>query len=402
VSARTEIAASERGPLAPLPRALLEDGRLRDALARAIPVPSIHGLGHVRFATALLGAFPLAWVMLEDLRGLLRGEVGAGRLASDALLVAFAAQELAQRTPRRPRLAALALLAIGGRGALAIGRVCARGVPAPVWLATSLAAFAGALWLARAPTASRVAIELAGKLGLSRADLDRARPEEDADVPSRLLAAAIASAVALPATLWFARSSGLGLLPQAALLVAYATVVPAAVTRAEGRAPGAARARARPRPAAIGLALLVGLAAATALVTGGEAFMQSGTELARCAGKLDAEGRRLVASQARDIASALARVRAETPLALLATLAVPLAEERVYRGLLLPVLVRRYGRPYALFATSLVFALAHAGVYETAALQTALLGFAFGIAYLEGGLVAAFATHAIWSLLQLA
>jgi membrane protease YdiL (CAAX protease family) len=65
------------------------------------------------------------------------------------------------------------------------------------------------------------------------------------------------------------------------------------------------------------------------------------------------------------------------------------------------VLVRRYGRAYGVLTTSLTFGVVHVGVYHAALYQTALLGAAFAIAWLEGGLVAAFLAHATWSALAL-
>jgi membrane protease YdiL (CAAX protease family) len=44
-----------------------------------------------------------------------------------------------------------------------------------------------------------------------------------------------------------------------------------------------------------------------------------------------------------------------------------------------------------------------ARMHDSSALyQTVLLGLGFGVAYLEGGLLAAFVAHAAWNLLQLA
>ena len=42
------------------------------------------------------------------------------------------------------------------------------------------------------------------------------------------------------------------------------------------------------------------------------------------------------------------------------------------------------------------------GIYEIALYQTVLLGIGFGIAYAEGGLLAAFVVHAVWNLLNVA
>lgn len=399
VTASSEIAVGEHGPFVPLPRALLEDARLRDELAGAIPLPSLRGLARVRAACAALAAFPLALALWQDRAS------GPGALVLDASVLGFTARELARPTPRLPRITAAALLAVALRFVLVAVTACGRGVGTEVWASAGLALASGALWLAKAPPAARVALDLAGKLGLERSDLARARPEEDAEVSGALFGATIAAAVGLPAVLFVARRAHLALGAQAAVLVAYAAAVPTVVRRVLDGGEGGALARARARELVSPLALLAattaGLVAASALVGGGDAFMKGGTELARCVGKLDAEGRRLALAQAREVAEAASRVRASTWLAIVAVTVVPLAEERVYRGLLLPVLVRRYGRAYALFATSLAFAFAHAGVYEIAAWQTAMAGFAFGVAYLEGGLVAAFAAHALWNLFQL-
>ncbi len=404
ISVHTEIARGEHGAFTPLPRAVVTDAGLRDELAAGIPVPSLAGLAKVRLATALLAAFPMLLLLELDREDLAADVAPAGRLVADFVLAAFTAFELTRRTPRMPRIAAAAILAVALRWALVAMRSCGRGVHVSVWAAAGLAVGAGALWLARAPTASRVALELGGRLGLTRQDLLRARAEEDEPVSSSLFGTAIAAAVGLPAALFVARRAHLALAAQAVALVAYAVVVPELVKRLDsgkGASTLGSPGRDLVHPVALVLAIGAGLAASVALVSGGEAFMKAGTELARCADKLDAEAKRLVAAQARELAEAVRRVRASTWLGVVSVAVVPLAEERIYRGVLLPVLVRRYGRAYGLFATSLAFAFAHAGVYEIAVWQTALLGFAFGIAYLEGGLVAAFATHAVWNLLQL-
>jgi hypothetical protein len=81
---------------------------------------------------------------------------------------------------------------------------------------------------------------------------------------------------------------------------------------------------------------------------------------------------------------------------------VPLVEERIYRDVLMNTLVRKYGAAYGLFASAIVFGVAHAGVYHVALYQPVLLGLAFGVAYAEGGLLAAFTVHAAWNLALLA
>ena len=85
----------------------------------------------------------------------------------------------------------------------------------------------------------------------------------------------------------------------------------------------------------------------------------------------------------------------------LTSIVFPFVEERIYRGLLQDALVRKYGFAYGLFAAAIVFGVAHLGVYQFALYQTALLGLGFGVAYLEGGLLAAFIAHATWNLILL-
>ncbi len=396
VDARTEVEIAD-GRWLSLPRALVESQALRETLAAAIEVPCLRGHGRLRAATGALAAFPMIAVLVLDLRaasGLVPGSLGL--VAADLVSAAFVGRELARRTPRMPRVAAAILLAAGVRLLGLVMKVCARGVDVPTWLATGLAFAAGGLWLARAPTASRVALELGGKLGLARRDLSSARAEEDAEVSSRLFAVSLAAALGLPLALALARRAGTGLEAQALLLVAYGALVPLGVARVAG-----SNATPRRGPMDVAFGTAIGLVAAVALAGGGDAFMRAGDELARCAEKLDAESRRMVASHAQEVREALVRVRSSTWLTSMTVLAIPFAEERIYRGVLLPVLVRRYGRAYGVFATSLGFAVLHASVYVLAGWQVAMLGFAFALAYLEGGILAAIAAHALWSLFQI-
>ena len=183
--------------------------------------------------------------------------------------------------------------------------------------------------------------------------------------------------------------------------MAYALVVPELVKRALGPADTSA-AGDRVRGRELALAVGAGLALTFALAHGADLFFETGAELARCVGRLDTESRRLLDQKGAALTRALAAARASTPLVVMAAAVVPFAEERVYRGLLLPVLSRRYGATYGLFASSVVFGLAHFGVYQLALYQTVLLGLAFGVAYFEGGLLAAFVVHGVWNLVQLA
>jgi membrane protease YdiL (CAAX protease family) len=156
-----------------------------------------------------------------------------------------------------------------------------------------------------------------------------------------------------------------------------------------------------PAPVAILGAVAVGLALAAGAVTSGNLLYDTGAELARCVGRLDAEARRALTMKSTELTTAIARVRESAPLVLMTSIVFPFAEERIYRGLLQDVLVRKYGGAYGIFAASVLFGVAHIGAYQIALYQTALLGLGFGVAYAEGGLLAAFIVHATWNLVLL-
>jgi membrane protease YdiL (CAAX protease family) len=391
LGAGTPIAASEAGPLEPAAVAIESDGRLRDRLATALGPPSLGPWARARLVALGLGMLP-ALVLLELDRELLgRGETTPGRLATDACLAGYVAFELTRRTPRAPGIAAAALVAIALRFALGIARACGHATPV-VWVATALAVVAAGLVLSRAPTRERMVLELEDRLGIPRSDALAARRPPEAS--SRLFAASLAVAIGLPALLVVMRRGGVSIGAQAIAFVAYAVVLPLAVRRTLDPAP---------RPAIPPLRTLAaigaGLALAAALISGAQHFFEAGAEIARCTNKLDAESRRMLVREAAEVAQGVARVRGSTALFAFTALAVPLAEERVYRDLLLRVLARRYGTSYGLLASAAVFGFAHVGIYEVALYQTVLLGLSFGVALMEGGIVAAFVVHAAWNVL---
>jgi membrane protease YdiL (CAAX protease family) len=291
-------------------------------------------------------------------------------------------------------VAALALVAVTLRWTLVATRLCGRGVSALVYVAAALAATAAVLWLTRVPPRSRVVLELAGRLGIARSDLLRATAHEE---PSgALVAAAVACAAGLPALLHAARLLGSGLTVPALVSLAFAAFAPPLVRRFDGPTKATAHSTSN-----VVAGVVAGIALTAATVTAGRLFFDLGTELARCVQRLDAETRLARAAESAELAGAIAKVRASLPLLLVSTLVQPFAEERIYRGLLLDVLARKYGRAYGLVAASLAFGVAHLGIYHVALYQTVLLGVGFGVAYLEGGLVAAVIVHAAWNALQL-
>ena len=397
--ADTLISLSLEGPFAPIAVALERDAALRDVVASAIPVPSLVAWSRMRLVVLGLALVPL--LMLVELDRELAGKelLGTGRLLADMLVAAYVVFELTRRTPRMPAVAGAALLSMSMRWFLVTTRLCGKGVHPAVWAAAALSTVAALAILARAPSRARVALELMGKLGISRSDANAVKARRERAMPSTLVVAAVAAAAGLPLLLWVMRIGGAQVWTQAIAFVAYAIVVPAVLLRGERR-PGATVGRADVVRALFGTT--VGLVLTASLLHGTHQFFDAGGELARCTGRLDEATRRLLAAEATELLRRLASVRASTALVLMTTAVMPLAEERIYRGLLMNVLVRRYGFTYGLFASAAAFGVAHVGVYELALYQTVLLGIGFGLAYAEGGLIAAFVVHAAWNLLNVA
>jgi membrane protease YdiL (CAAX protease family) len=410
VHAGTMISAAAEGPFAPVAIALEQDAPLRDALAAGIPVPSAIAWSRARFVVLALAAAPLLMLVELDRELVSKDLLGTGRLLVDLLLAAYVAFELTRRTPRMPAVAGAAMLAVSMRWFLVATRLCGRGVHPAVWGAAALSVGTAFAILARAPSRGRVALELLGKLGISRAQANEVK-DRAVNVPSgALVVAAAVSAAGLPLLLWMLRRSGAGVWIQAVVFVAYAGVVPALVLRRDRHAAAGGAPRNATRSATDAqrqivrslFAIAVGLVLTASLLHGSHQFFDAGGELARCTGRLDEATRRLLAAEASELSRRVASVRASTALVLMTTAVMPLAEERIYRGLLMNVLVRKYGFTYGLFASAAAFGVAHVGVYELALYQTVLLGIGFGLAYAEGGLVAAFVVHAVWNLLNVA
>ena len=400
VGADTLISGSAEGPFVPLAVAIEGDVALRDAFARAIPLRSLVAWGRLRFVVLGLALIPLLMVLELDRELVSKGLFGKGRPIIDLLLAAYVVFELTRRTPRLPGVAAAALLAVGMRWLLVVTRLCGKNVHPAVWVAAFLSLGAAFVIFARAPTRARVSLELLSKLGISRSDVAAARKPDP--VSTALVVAAAAAAAGLPLLLWALRKNAFSVAPQAAFFVLYALVVPEIIRRVFARTSGAAEPSPRINVAATLLAIGVGVTLTAALLHGTHQFFDAGGELARCTGRLDEASRRLLNAEASELSRRITSVRASTALVIMTTCVMPLAEERIYRGLLMNVLVRRYGLTYGLFVSAAAFGFAHVGIYEIALYQTILLGIGFGFAYLEGGLVAAFVVHAVWNLLNVA
>lgn len=404
VRAETLISRTAAGPFEPIAVALERDAPLRDAIAADIPGASLAAWWRIRFVVLAMAAVPLLMVVELDRELLGKDLLGAGRVLVDLLLAAYVVFELTRRTPRMPAVAGAAMLAVSMRWFLVATRLCGKGVHPVVWGAAALSVAAGLAILARAPSRARVALEMMAKLGIARSEAFAVKVTRAPQPLGSVVFAAAAAAAGLPLLLFALRKSGVGLWPQAAAFVAYAAIVPQLVQRHEGaKGPsdaGATDARTRVVKALFAIAL--GLTLTAALLHGTHQFFDAGGELARCTGRLDDATRRLLAAEATELSRRVASVRGSMMLALMTTAVIPLAEERIYRGVLMNVLVRRYGMTYGLFASAAAFGMAHVGLYELALYQTVLLGIGFGIAYAEGGILAAFVVHAVWNLLSVA
>src|SRR3954468_8397054 len=170
VHADTLISRAPEGPFMPLASSLEQDAALRDAFAQAIPVPSLTAWSRARLVVLGLAIVPLLMLIELDRELVHKDLLGGGRLVVDTLLAAYDGFELTRRTPRLPGVAAAALFAVVMRWLLVVARLCGKNVHPAVWAAAALSFGAAFLILARAPTRARLALELLGKLGISRSD----------------------------------------------------------------------------------------------------------------------------------------------------------------------------------------------------------------------------------------
>ena len=391
LDAETEVSRAKDGPFAPLPFALAEDAGVREAFARTLDLPLVEAYAKARL-WLLLGLVPL--VLLAELdRELARaGFEGAyGRLLGDLLVVGVAAVDLARKLPRSPRTTALLFFGGAARYVLFIARPCAVGVHPTIFLAPVVAIAAGVLVLRYAPTPARVVTAILQRLGISEADAALVRTRAR---PTRAhLAAAVLGAMGMPLAL--AATRFLGPWGQAAVFVVYAAVVPVLVGRRFDP-----RVRRRPVWSRVVPATLVGFALTVGMTAGAHYGFDAAAYTTRCVSPsaFERTGKRALDAEGRDIGKNVEKARESIAYFLMTVLVVPLAEERVFRGLLQRVLARRFGNARAIALASLAFGLAHLGVYKMAVYQTVLLGAGFGAAYAWGGYPASVLTHALWNL----
>jgi membrane protease YdiL (CAAX protease family) len=391
LTATTLLAGDRDGPYRPVADALAASAALRDAFADACSLARVRRYGAAR-RWLFVGVVPL--LMLAELdRELAAADVeGAGvRLASDLFVAGAVVADLARRLPRYPRATAAVLFGAAARFALFLAKACGHGIHATIAAAGVLAA-GGAiavLWLSPAP--ARVTRDILDALGI---DPPVAAP---GDRPSLgAIAAATLAALGLPVMLVLAQQQGIGIWPRALLYAGYVAIVPLAIESALF-----GQRRARPdwswRAA---LAVVAASALTLGLTNGVHYAVDAAAYAARCMGDTagTSTAARLLHAENVEVTRNVRQAREEWAFFAMNVAVVPLAEERVYRGLLQRVLAARWGRGRGIAVASIVFGLAHLGVYRIAVYQTVLLGVAFGVAFAEGGLVAAAVTHALWNL----
>lgn len=391
--ATTEVALDEKGPFEPFAHGVACDVTLRARLAEGLRLPGTLAFAKLR-PLLFVGLVPLLMLAELDREMAAAGLRGARvRLALGLAFAVLLAVDFARKVPRHPGTSAAILFWVAARYAHLLAVTCGRtemvGFFAPV-LATAVAL----TLLARAPRGNRLTEEILDKLGVDPEEVLRVRLGE---MPKpHVVAAAIVAAVGLPVLLFVLRkldgsiwTTGLGLL-------VYGAVVPELIERFVERGRPI---RARFRPTRVLFAMGVGFALTMGLVSSAQRSFDAGIYLQRCThpAEFERSGKQLLLAETREVAKGIAQAKDALPVLLMTVLAVPLAEERLYRGMLQRILTRRYGERLGLVYSALCFGASHLVVYRVAAYQAALLGFGFGAAYGQAGLVASFLAHALWN-----
>ncbi len=369
LTATTSVSLDENGPYEPLGAAVFSDGAVRDMLAKEHAVPSAKGrLRLIVLALALLPAFGLAF------------DHGGGWWA----VLIWIGWELSRKTPRLSGVTGVAIAAVLVRWSLVAARYC--GYPKPiVWVAIGVVAVSLVL-LARTPTPRRIALEIFGKLEISRS-------AALASIPNPAFARtslAFGIAIGFPLAMWATRRSAFDDALRVAIIVAFF-----AVTFFVFQTP------LQKQPRRLALGLLAGFSLVAAMTLGLQAFFDVGTAVASCTKKLEHADETLLWREADAARSMVRAIRSSTLATVFAVLIVPIAEERIFRDVPQRAPISRYGRLYALFVSAVASGLTAIGPLPLLPWQGVALGLACGIAWLEGGIIASTIVHIAWNVLLL-
>lgn len=390
---RLEIGRSPTGPFARFPRAF-EDAALREAFALATTLPAWMAYRKVR-PFLFFGLVPLL-MLLELDRELALGSVGGSkpRVLLDLVLLALVARDLWRPLPRHPLVSAAVLFGAAARFTLLIAKSCGQEPHVIIFAAPVLALAMSALVAFTSPGRRRVVRELHTSLGLALPP--PSQPVTGAPRESRTLWSALAIAVLLPPALLLGGKVG-GLWVQAAVMVAWGIGLPhLVVPRVDDPVPRRASYYSRLSSlhwGLIGIALAAGLTGGTHYLVDAVAQVIACTDMHAAAGATS-----FVANESREAARGIFAARESIVYFVMTVGVSPLIEERVYRGMLQRAATARLGPRRGIALASIVFGLAHLGVYRVAVYQTVLLGVSFGVAFEEGGLVASLLAHAVWNL----
>ncbi|HEX7664739.1 MAG TPA: type II CAAX endopeptidase family protein [Polyangiaceae bacterium] len=388
-----EVSRSPTGPFDPFPQAF-EDGGLREDFALALRLPAEVTYRKVR-PFLFLSLLPLLMLLELDRELAFDAVTGSvARVLLDLVLVLVVARDLWRPLPRHGLIDASVLFGAAGRFTLLIAKSCGHEPHAIIYGAPVLAlAMAIAIALA-SPSRRKVLVELHAALGLDPPPASRnvaPTPKE-----SRAIWPALAIAIFLPPALWLSGKIG-GLWIQAAVMVAWGIGLPQLVIpRVDDLVPRRSSRYSRLSSLYWGLA---GIALTAGLTGGIHYLVDAVAQVFACSEtRASAGASSFVANETREAAKGIFAARESIAFFVMTVGVSPLIEERVYRALLQRVATARFGPRGGIGVASVVFGLAHLGVYRVAVYQTILLGVSFGVAFEEGGLVASLVTHAVWNL----
>ena len=203
------------------------------------------------------------------------------------------------------------------------------GQPKPiVWVATGAIAIS-LLLLARTPTPRRIALEIFGKLDISRKDALASVPAP----PFARTPLAFGVAIAFPLAMWATRRSAFDDAVRVAIIVAFF-----AVTFFIFQTP------LQKQPRRLALGLLAGFALAAAMGLGLQAFFDVGTAVAACTKKLEHADQTFSGARPTTRGPWCERFVRARSATIFAVLVVPVAEERIFRDVLQRALISRYGK----------------------------------------------------------
>jgi membrane protease YdiL (CAAX protease family) len=387
-----EISKSLDTGFFPLRNAFRAEPILRERFARALELPRISRYQRLR-PFLILGLIP--WLMLFELdREIAADDVGnaTARMYLDILLILTCASDLVRPIPRHPRITAIVLLSAAARFCYLLARTCGAGMHPLIIGAPFLSLTAAAATAFASPTRAQISNDILDALRIDR---------QDPNAPAKKITkgswlGALAMAALLPVALITA-ARFTGIWGEALVMMAWGFALPQHfVPNVDDLTPRGSPYFSRANTIA---AALLGVAL-TAALTGGVHYLVDATAyFVECTRSVaSANATKFIARETVEVTRNVREAQRDIAFFVMTVIVAPIVEERVYRGALQRSLGERFGPRRAIAMAAGVFGLAHLGIYRVAIYQTFLLGFAFGVAFEEGGLIASMITHALWNL----